>query len=556
MAERNTYCEGSEIKLFGETPSSHTMSYLWTIGADTRTTPNITATAHDDGIGTMTVTLTVTDNTTSCSSNATRVFNITPQPAAPTITVTGSPCISDAPVQLGVTGYSGTVSWNNGDTGPTAYYYTPGPATVYYYNPALGCPSEEARLDIPRQPDLNALLTGCYEKCKKQLGNYLPVYGLTEYNQTIDWLWERDGITVASGSGIYNAQPLLLPLSTGDHTLTVGYPSPSCTETSATLSLSEKVLCDCDSVEVTWTVEPQIENCIVHYTIHFTICNISEENKFCIDEAILGEYNDNVDITYEGLTGMIVNPGECDTCSLQMDISDFIPPMLNITLVDEYCSKCTKQLAIELIPEIECTLTEGLENPGYAINEDLTNMGTAYIDFSVLLPSANLLAFWIEPPMVMDFTVDGNGLVSGLAMLDRGLLSQLAAADSSICFNAIVCVDDELCKVKYCVSAAEIMGMLEQMENRGDDKGMRQAQSGEPWLKPNPASGTVHVEGAVGEVKELSVMDMHGRRVKTAADTGTFDTKGLAAGSYIVRITTIAVDGTRRVAYRKLIVID
>ena len=556
VAERNTYCEGSEIKLFGEVSSSHAMDYLWTIGADTSTTPNIAATAHDDGTGTMTVTLTVTDGTTHCSSTAVRVFNITPQPAAPTISVTGSPCISDAPVHLGVTGYSGTVSWNNGDTGPTAYYYTPGPATVYYYDPTLGCPSVEASLDIARQPDLGALLTGCYGKCKEQTGGYLPVYGLTEYNQTIDWLWERDGNTVASGSGCYFISPLLLPLGTGDHTLTVGYPAPTCTETSATLSIATKEVCDCDSVEVTWSIEPTVEECTIHYVVTLKICNRSMVEKFCIDDIVIGDYIDNIIVTHDGLTGRSVPENDCADFTMEMDATSLIPPMLNITLVDETCSKCMKQLAISLIPEIECTLTPELNDIDCSINEGFANGAAVYIDYSVLLPSADVMAFWSEPPMVMDFTVDVNGLVSGLAMFDRGLLSQLAAADSSVCFHAIVCVDGQLCRVKYCIKASKIIELLEQMENREGAKGMGQDRSGEPWLKPNPAFGAVHVEGAGGKVKEVAVMDMHGRRIATHADTDTFDTKGMAAGSYIVRITTTAADGTRRVAYRKLIVID
>ena len=555
IADRNTYCEGSEIKLYGKTPSSNQLSYLWTIGSETYTDADITATAHDDGTGTMTVSLLVTDNSSTCTALATRVFTITPQPAAPVISVTGNPCISDAPVQLGVTGFSGTVSWNNGDTGPSALYYTPGPATVYYYDPMLGCPSEEASLDIARQPDLNALLTGCYEKCKDQTSGRLPVYGLTGHNQTIDWLWERNGNTVASGSGCYFINPLLLPLGTGDHTLTVGYPDPICIETSATLSIAEKETCDCDSVDVTWTIEPAVENCIVHYTVHFTICNHSEYKSFCIENAVVSEYNDNVDIIYNGLTNINLAPGDCDTGSLYMKIIDFIPPMLNITLVDDNCYPCSKRLAIDLMPETECTIVN-LENQTYFVAEDLSSAAATYIVFNILMPSANVLAFWSEPPMVVDYTVGATGVVSGLGMLDRALLSQLATADSSVCFYAILCVDEELCMVEYCIEALEIKKMIEILEESAESKTMQQAEDDSPQLRPNPASGSVHVTGTADKVVELAVMDMHGRKVATFADTDAFDTQAIATGSYIVRITTEKADGSQRVTYRKLIVID
>ena len=61
-------------------------------------------------------------------------------------------------------------------------------------------------------------------------------------------------------------------------------------------------------------------------------------------------------------------------------------------------------------------------------------------------------------------------------------------------------------------------------------------------LSPNPASGTVGVECAAAE-GTLEVVDMQGRTVLTAPATQrTLDLRPLAAGSYIVRLTT--PDGT------------
>ena len=66
IAERSTYCKDNEMKLFGETQSSYPLSYQWNITS--QTTPNITTTAYGGGTGTMSVTLTVTNNSSDRKS--------------------------------------------------------------------------------------------------------------------------------------------------------------------------------------------------------------------------------------------------------------------------------------------------------------------------------------------------------------------------------------------------------------------------------------------------------------------------------------------------------
>ena len=110
--------------------------------------------------------------------------------------------------------------------------------------------------------------------------------------------------------------------------------------------------------------------------------------------------------------------------------------------------------------------------------------------------------------------------------------------------------------VEYCIEALEIKKMIEILEESAESKTMQQAEDDSPQLRPNPASGSVHVTGTADKVVELAVMDMHGRKVATFADTDAFDTQAIATGSYIVRITTEKADGSQRVTYRKLIVID
>jgi len=59
----------------------------------------------------------------------------------------------------------------------------------------------------------------------------------------------------------------------------------------------------------------------------------------------------------------------------------------------------------------------------------------------------------------------------------------------------------------------------------------------------------VTVTGASGEVVEVVVMDMNGRKLAVFTDTKVFDIHSMSTGSYIVRIRTENGD----VTYLKLI---
>ena len=71
-------------------------------------------------------------------------------------------------------------------------------------------------------------------------------------------------------------------------------------------------------------------------------------------------------------------------------------------------------------------------------------------------------------------------------------------------------------------------------------------------LTPNPTTGHAEVTGVEGQVEEVLVMDMYGRRAARFEGTGTIDVRDLPSGSYIVRIKVTNSTETK-VCYRKLI---
>ena len=560
-ADNFNCCEGDELTLYGQQgPSSNNITYSWVITdannnvLQTSTEPNITFTAPQ-GTGTYTVTLTVTDQSSTCSSTATETVTVHAKPAAPTIAFSGSPCISEPPVRLAATGFTGEMHWSNGSTEATADYYTHGMAEAYYYDPSIGCASDTATIRIDRQPDFEALLTGCYKKCNAFFNYYLPVWGLTDDSQIIGWEWKRDGNSVATGSGDYYHAPLWLPLQgLGSYSLDVTYGGGNCSETSPALTIDNKEFCDCDSMEVSYERTQSMEGCALIYDVDVTICNHHNNRVFCTDDLQLTLHDHNVSIVNTDFTNTTIAPNDCYTFSVRLKVVSLEPSVANFMLTDMLCQECELTFSVDLMPEIDCEKTMVLGQ--LQVDRSLSSSAAAYFDFVCDVGAVgNVLAFWTEPPMVIDWHYSGTGTVTGLGMVDMARLSQLVYEKSEVCFLAIVCNDGQLCRLTVCINAKDLLGLIvdagvtPRAKGGGKENEMSSADPTMPSLMPNPTTGKVTVTGASGEVVEVVVMDMNGRKLAVFTDTEVFDIQSMPAGSYIIRIRTKNGD----VTYHKLI---
>lgn len=99
------------------------------------------------------------------------------------------------------------------------------------------------------------------------------------------------------------------------------------------------------------------------------------------------------------------------------------------------------------------------------------------------------------------------------------------------------------------VGAIVAAGVTPRAKGGGKETEMALADLTMPSLMPNPTTGKVTVMGASGEVVEVVVMDMNGRKLAVFTDTEVFDIHSMSTGSYIVRIRTENGD----VTYLKLI---
>ena len=532
-------CVGETVTLDGEVgPGVGSVIYGWSVTDPTSTviltatTPSVSFTPSE--AGTYTATLTVTGSN-SCSSQTSQTINVHTPSAAPTLAFGTNPCLGNGPVDLVATNYSGTLHWNNGTVGATTQYYTYGYAKAYYYDPSDGCPSGVDSIFIERQPDLDALLTGCYEKCK---GNYeLPAYGLTQATQTVGWEWWRDNTQVTSGSGTYYGYPLVLPVSFGTHHLDVSYQNGSCTETSPDLTVTSKPVCNCEGIELVVNgITPNVsDGCELTYIVKFTICNKSGID-FCFDSLKVLSVDANVQVALIGAPWPPLPDGNCEDYTIKLTVSSLEPMSVLLRFVNN-CGPCTKDFSVSL-PVTDCEVTIR-EMDLWRLQEPASD-AVLYYGFKITLPSEcdNVFAVYSEPPMITKYTYDGaTGIMTGMGMLDMALLTQLAADGEEVCFHVIMCCDNKLCKYTYCIAADELRETTG-AKSQGEKEGTRlKGDLGTlPALQPNPTTGEVRVTGTKGEVAEAAVLDMHGRQVALYKGTDRFSVASLASGTYIVRL--------------------
>jgi len=142
-------------------------------------------------------------------------------------------------------------------------------------------------------------------------------------------------------------------------------------------------------------------------------------------------------------------------------------------------------------------------------------------------------------------------------MIDMSVLSQMLVNGEEVCFYAITCYDDKICKRKFCFPAQELYdmikgtGVLEMAQGGGSQADSR---TDAPRLMPNPTTGEVSVTGTPDEVVEVLVLDMNGRQMATFSNTDSFDISTFASGIYIVRVITRHDDKSpEEVTYLKLV---
>lgn len=563
-----TYCLGEEVKLNGNT--GITNQYSWTITdpnnnlLNVPNSANITFTPTVAGVYNVTLVVTSPDG---CSKTATCTVTVHQQPAAPPIAFYNNECIHTPPVYVHSTvNPAQSLLWSNGFHGSSAQYYVPGYLTAHYIDPSTGCPSAKSTLFIPPAPNYDALLTGCYEKCKEELANGLHVYNFYPYHfyltpsDTIHWEWYENYIFSVSGNSIYADLPLG---SFGDYYMNTQYGN-GCKYDSPILTITEREICPCEGVTVTVDKEcEKAEECSLFYYMTIKICNTGSQTLY-FDQLYT---NASSNIQFVNSLPVAVAPGTCETVYVGLNFTDFANPFIEFTLFDtEHNCETTfiEYFEWEKCIEEECEIE--LEKL-YFLDELSTPHQTSYFNFDLLFPGGvnNILSMWSTPSQIINYTCYPPTNVNGLLMLNYGQLSQMAMQEENqVCIHAIICTEDnKLCYVQICFTAEELFGMIPEEfrqlpdSTTADNDTTRSFQSSsfipqtdKPYLAPNPARDEVTVMGiAPEEVAEITVLTMQGGQVADYRNDYRFNVSRLAKASYIVRVVTT----DKQVYYLKLV---
>lgn len=568
----SVYCVGEKIKFYGAPdPDTTQYTFAWTI-----TDPNNHQTQYSNAtfcytptvVGNYTINFTIT-NAGGCSDNTTSIIYVNPTPSAPSVTFGGNQCIDQPPVEM--TGVSGTtpastIHWSNGNTGTIANYYTPGWATAWYYDATTGCKSDETKFHIEPAPDFDALLTGCYEKCKRffEPMHHLPVWGLSSGYRSIDWKWFLNSNNIDGGTTYFPGYPLSLPLpGYGDYELELKYNNSICGPlVSPTLTIKPKQFCDCENLEVSYNIlDIAHDGCKLHYKVEVIVCNTGAY-KTCVSELEKLFDTPGIELEYTDFYPHSIDPNDCDTFYMTITAAQFYPSSVVSYRILNHCDECTVDFSIDLMPYkiIDCEEDMPID---IHVRPDLSSNVAGYFDFHAHVEGTEMLfAFWTEPPMVIKFWYDGGVEIHGFGMVDMALLTQMIEEGGEFCFYAITCRGGELCKRRFCIPADELYHIILEQSGMGafmngsanGDEELSPEDASAPRLMPNPTTGEVNVIGTTDKVLEVLVMDMNGREMTTFTNAVKFDISDLPSGIYIVRVMTQHDENsTAKVDYLKLV---
>lgn len=552
VSPSSVYCVGETIELYGAPdPDTSNYTFTWSITDSITGVPQVYSDANisftPTHAGAYRVKLCVKLDSTGCEDCTTETIRVNPTPPPPAVAFGTNKCIDNPPVFLtGTSSVTNIINWSNGDIGPNAYYFMPGVATAWYYDPNTGCRSEDTNIYIEPEPDFDALLTGCYEKCTLyfETNPRLPVWGLSSGRGRIDWDWLYNGSSYTSGS-IVPDYFLSLPLpGFGKYQLLLDYNNGNCHVESPILRINPKDTCDCEDLSVTYKYSWYVHDCRVYYKIEAVVCNTSTSSACLSSLKYLFDLN-YFKIVTNNFTSQTLAPNDCYSFHMTIEALQFLPSTTISFRLYDSCNDCFTNFSIDLAPEnLDCNTAMVLDR--LVVNSSLSSSVAGYFNFAMNVnPAQTVLAFWSDPPMVINYLFNGIDLVNGPGMIDMSLLSQLVAQNGSICFYAITCSENRLCKRKYCIPAQDLYDMIQETLNppdpepgEGKTDGTSTFNSLTPQLMPNPTTGEVNVIGTTDKVIEVLVMDMNGRERAIFENSSTFNISTLTTGAYIVRIKT------------------
>ena len=537
------YCPDGVINLIGDSGNN---TYEWTgIGPLPITTPNLSYDITSNGlsVGNYTVTLTVTKD--GCSSSDSKSLTILSAPLAPSIGFGTNRCLHIPPVNL-ISTASQNLHWSTGTFGSSTETFNAGIHTAYYTDPTTGCRSENAEIDVPKPPDFNELMTGCFEFCEQDL----PRTVLGPLGSYDTWKWNLDNIIIQGGTGYISN--LNVP-SFGTYFLGVSYPTV-CQSTSDNLVVSQKKECDSCNIIISLLKEPECDviNCELRVRFVLSIYNAGTNAA-----TLYNVYSPMINTLYYPSLSQTINPGTSSSYLFEIGLSSYEPSDMYFEFFfDENGRPCISHFNVDLSDILsnciteECNITFGY----FDYNDALSPNGISYFDyyFSTSTGMSNV-QLYSDDVNIIDFNYNSaTGNISGLMFITWAQLQQLLNSNGQVCFRLYGCTNNIICSVEICVSANALAfkGKLIAVDDNSSGTetvpDMNESFSEDFCLYPNPAASSVSISG--DNFSRATVIDTNGRIVMDVYDN-TFGIETLSNGEYIVKI--ISLDGN--VQYLKLI---
>ena len=540
------FCPDGVIKLIGESGNN---TYQWIgLGYSPITTANLTYDIAANSLlpGNYTLTLTVTKD--GCSSTDTKAITVHSAPATPNIGFGANICLHIPPVNL-ISTASQNLNWSTGDYGTSTETYNAGVHTAYYTDPTTGCRSGNARIVVPKPPDFNELMTGCFEFCKPDMPRYvLGPWGYFDY-----WKWYLNNNAIDGGSGdIHN---LIVP-TFGTYFLDVVYGGGYCSTTSDNLVVSEKKICDTCKIEISfedgiWCV---VKDCQLRVQFYLRIYNQGSGTA-----TLYGINSPSIGNLYTPYLPINIASGTYSNVLFEMDLSEFYQLVyMEFMFYDGTGRDCISHYWLDISSVLQSCITNSCSVNVNSVNymTGISSAGMSYYQYLFYTQyGLTNVRLYSDDVTIVDVNYNSStGALSGIFSITPLELQPLIDSSKNICFTMYACNNGDICKTTFCIPASmlSIVGSKSvATENDGESDSGALPDMDEPFatdfcLYPNPATSTASISG--DNFSRATVIDMGGRVMMEVYDT-TFNIGALRNGEYIVKV--ISLDGA--IQYLKLI---
>lgn len=536
ISGNDNYCNYDNIRLFGHTGE---YEYTWEgLGTDIYNTPNISIPAEQLASGIYDVTLTVANGI--CSSSTQRTITIHPTPPAPSIQLGANSCLHSPPVFLNST--NGTyLYWSTGQYYLQTSTFNAGIHSAHYLDNNTGCKSKYAYINVPKPPDFNELMTGCFKFCRDDLPKY--ILGPMGYFNQWDWIL-NDSYSIDHGIG--QIPELIIPYF-GSYNLEVAYPI-GCVTKSDELVINEKEYCDTCDVEISSRpFRCRVVNCQLIIEGSVAVCNVSSYPITLHDIVSPG-----INLLSPNLP-LSIAPNSSIYFPMHFVLNYYEPQVINAEfLFLQNTSPCSFNYSIDLSDVITECIRECNGDFDYAnFNNNLSSENIYYYEFSLRIGShQEEVQVYSDDCQIINYNYDYNtGFIYGLFAITPLNLQNMIDNEEEICFTVYFCDNNVICKAIICFPAESLD--VPNAKNSSLNLYSQEANSyftDKYEISPNPAKNTILITGADEDLISVSIMDLMGKIIITT-DKKEINIDKLISGQYIVKI----INSQNKVQYLKLI---